>query len=83
MVQVSSLKTYDHRLVCVTIKLYKAKLRMLGYWKFNTSLCDENFQNQLGLILKWELMQAIIGNSLYTKFKDRIRSFAAIVEDSK
>ena len=62
--KIKLIENYDHRFVCVTIKLDKAKVRMSGYWKFNTSKMDEkDFQDQLEQMLKWELMGAIIKNS--------------------
>ena len=71
-------KNYDHRLVWVNIKLDSVNVRRSGYWKFNTSLLrDENFQNQLELILKRELTGAITGNRWWDKLKCKIRSFAA------
>ena len=71
-------ENYDHRFVWVNIKIDRVRIRMSGYWKLNASLLeDKNFQNQLELIFKRELTGAIIGNSWWAKFKDRIRSFAA------
>ena len=55
-----SFKDYDHKLVCVSIKLDKAQVRMSGNWEFNSSLCGKDFQGQLELILKWKLTEAII-----------------------
>ena len=51
---------------------------MSGYWKFNSSLLGEDdFRNQLKLMLKRELSGAIIGNRWWGNLKDSIRSFAA------
>ena len=70
-------KGSDHKILCVSIKLDKARRRMFGYWKFNSSLWDKkDFRKQLELILKRELSGVIIGNS-WGKPKDSIRSFAA------
>ena len=63
-----SFKTFKNY-VCVTINLDSAKVRMSGYWKFNSSLFLE-------IILKWELTGAIIGNSRLAKLTSKIRSFA-------
>ena len=55
-----------------------AKVRTSGYWKFNAIMLNEkDFQNQLELILKRELMDTIIGNSQWDKLTIIIRSFAA------
>ena len=51
---------------------------MSGYWKFNSSLlAEDDFQNQLELMIKQELTGAIIGNRWWGNLKDSIRSFAA------
>ena len=71
-------KDSDHKMLCVSIKLDKARCRISGHWKFNSSLLDwKDFQDQLELMLKRELLGAIIGNSWWGKLKDSIRSFAA------
>ena len=81
----ASFETYknsDHKILSASIRLDKAKCRMSGLRKFNSSLLDEkDFRDQLELMLKWELMAAIIANKWWGKLKDRIRSFA--VEYSK
>ena len=56
----------------MSIRLDKARSRMSGYWKFNSSLlADDDFRNQLELIIKRELTGAIFGNRF------SLRSFAA------
>ena len=51
---------------------------MSGYWKFNSSLlAEDDFQNQLELMIKWELTGAIFRNRWWGNLKDSIRSFAA------
>ena len=48
----------------VSIRLDKARCRMSGYWKFNSSLLAEaDFRNQLELMIKRELTGAIMGNN--------------------
>ena len=55
---------------------------MFGFWKFNSSLLDEkDFRDQLELMLKRELMGAIIDNNWWGKHKDRIRSLLRRVEE--
>ena len=62
----------------MSIKLDKAKVKMSAYWKFNSSLSDEkDFQDQLEIMVKRELTDAIIRNGLWAKLKDRIKSFPA------
>ena len=62
----------------MTIRLDKARCRMSGYWKFNSSLLAEaDFRNQLELMIKRELTGAIMGNRWWANLKDSIRSFAA------
>ena len=57
-------KDSDYKILCVSIRLDKARCRMSGYWKFNSSLLGEDdFRNQLQLMLKQELLGVIIGNS--------------------
>ena len=52
----------------VSIRLDKARSRMSGYWKFNSSLlAEDDFRNQLELMIKRELSGAIIGNSRWGK----------------
>ena len=71
-------KNSDHKFLCVSIRLDKARCRMSGYWKFNLSLLAEaDFRNQLELTIKRELTAAIIGNRCWANLKDSIRSFAA------
>ena len=71
-------KNSDHKFLCVSIRLDKARCRMSGYWKFNSSLLAEaDFRNQLELMIKWELTGAIMGNRWWANLKDSIRSFAA------
>ena len=71
-------KNSDHKFLCVSIKLDKARRRMSGYWKFNLSLLAEaDFRNQLELTIKRELTGAIMGNRWWANLKDSIRSFAA------
>ena len=71
-------KDSDHKFLCVSIKLDKARRRMSGYWKFNLSLLAEaDFRNQLELTIKRELTGAIMGNRWWANLKDSIRSFAA------
>ena len=61
----------------MSIRLEKARSRMSGYWKFNSSLlAKDDFRNQLELI-KRELTWAIIGNRWWGNLKDSIRSFTA------
>ena len=56
-------KDSDHKFLCVSIKLDKARCRMSGYWKFNSSLlAEDDFLNQLELMIKRELTGAIMGN---------------------
>ena len=65
-----------HKFLCVSIRLDKARSRMSGYWKFNSSLlAEDDFRNQLELI-KRELTGAIMGNRWWGNLKDSIRSFA-------
>ena len=62
----------------VSIRLDKARSRMSGYWKFNSSLlAEDDFRNQLELMIKRELTGALIGNRWWGNLKDSIRSFAA------
>ena len=62
----------------VSIRLEKARRRMSGYWKFNSSLlAEDDFQNQFELMIKQELTRAIIGNRWWGNLKDSIRSFSA------
>ena len=50
---------------------------MSSYWKFNSSLlAEDDFRNQLELMIKRELMGAIIENRWWGNLKDSIRSFA-------
>ena len=50
---------------------------MSGYWKFNSSLlAEDDFQNELELMIKRELTGAIIGNRWWGNLKDSFRSFA-------
>ena len=72
-------KNSDHKFLCVSIRLDKARCRMSGYWKFNLSLLAEaDFQNQLELPIKRELTGGgIMGNRWWANLKDSIRSFAA------
>ena len=71
-------KNSDHKFLCVSIRLDKARCRMSGYWKFNSSLLAEaDFRNQLELTIKRELTGAIMGNRWWANLKDSIRSFAA------
>ena len=45
-------KDSDHKILCVSIRLYKARCLMSGYWKFNSSLLGvTDFQDQLELML--------------------------------
>ena len=68
----------DHRLVRVRMILGKAKPRMTGYWKLNTSLFDEkDFQDQLSLMIMRELTGSVFGNKFWGGLKNKIRSFAA------
>ena len=61
----------------MSIRLDKARSRLSGYWKFNSSLLGEDdFQNQLEIMIKQELSGAIIGNRWWGNLKDSIRSFA-------
>ena len=70
-------KNSDHKFLCVSIRLDKARRRMSGYWKFNLSLLAEaDFRNQLELTIKRELTGAIMGNRWWANLKDSIRSFA-------
>ena len=56
-------KDSDHKFLCVSIRLDKARCRMSGYWKFNSSLLAEaDFRNQLELMIKRKLTGAIMGN---------------------
>ena len=56
-------KGSDHKVLCVSIRLDKARSLMPGYWKFNSSLlAEDDFRNQLELTIKRELTGAIIGN---------------------
>ena len=51
---------------------------MSGNWKFNSSLlAEDDFRNQLELMIKRELTGAIMGNRWWANLKDSIRSFAA------
>ena len=62
----------------VSIRLDKARSRLSGYRKFNSSFLGEaDFWNQLELMIKQELSGAIIGNRWWGNLKDSIRSFAA------
>ena len=62
----------------VSIRLDKARSRMSGYWKFNSSLlAEDDFRNQLELMIKRELTGAMMGNRWWGNLKDSIRSFAA------
>ena len=71
-------KDSDHKFLCVSIRLDKAKSAMSSYWKFNSSLLvEDDFRNQLKLMIKRELSGAIIGNKWWGNLKDSIRSFAA------
>ena len=71
-------KDSDHKFLCVSIRLDKARSRMSGYWKFNSSLlAEDDFRNQLELMIKRELTGAIMGNRWWANLKDSIRSFAA------
>ena len=39
-------KDSEHKFLCVSIKLNKARSRLSGYWKFNSSLlAEDDFQN--------------------------------------
>ena len=50
---------------------------MSGYWKFNSSLlAEDDFRNQLELMIKRELTGAIMGNRWWANLKDSIRSFS-------
>ena len=75
MVQVLiSIKIPTTIFLCVSIRLDKARTRMSGYWKFNSSvLAEDDFRNQFEL----ELTGAIMGNRWWGNLKDSIRSFAA------
>ena len=42
---------------------------MSGYWNFNASLLDENFQDQLELILNLKLASVIIVDGLSLMIK--------------
>ena len=56
-------KDSDHKFLCVSIRLDKSRCKMSGYWKFNSSpLAEDDSRNQLELMIKQELMGAIIGN---------------------
>ena len=56
-------KNSDQKILSVAISLDKAKHRMSGSWKFNSSPLDKkDFREQLELMLKRELMGAIICN---------------------
>ena len=71
-------KDSNHKMLHVSIWLDKARPRISGYWKINSSLPDgKDFQDQLKLMFKQELSEAMIGNSWWSKLKDSIRSFAA------
>ena len=49
-------KDSDHKFVCVSIRLDKARSRMSGYWKFNSSLlAEDDFRNQLNRW--WQLLE--------------------------
>ena len=51
---------------------------MSGYWKFNSSLlAEDDFRNQLELMIKRELTEPIIGNRWWGNLMDSIRSFSA------
>ena len=55
-------KDSDHKFLCVSIKLHKARCRMSGYWKFNSSLlAEDDFRNQLELMIKRELTGGYYG----------------------
>ena len=71
-------KDSDHEFLCVSIRLDKARCRMSGYWKFNSSLlAEDDFPDQLELMIKRELTGAIMENRWWANLKDSIRSFAA------
>ena len=71
-------KDSDHEFLYVSIRLDKARCRMSGYWKFNSSLLAEaDFRNQLELMIKRELTGAIMGSRWWANLKDSSRSFAA------
>ena len=70
-------KDSDHKFLYVPIRLDKARTRMSGYWKFSSSLlAEDDFRNQLELMIKRELTGAIMGNRWWGNLKDSIRSFA-------
>ena len=67
-----SFDPYDHKILCVSIRLDKARRMMSGYWKFNSFLLGEDdFRNQLELMLKRELSGAI-GSRWWGNLKDSI-----------
>ena len=71
-------KDSDHKFFCVSIRLDKTRSRMSGYLKFNSSLlAEDDFRNQLELMIKRELTGAMMGNRWWGNLKDSIRSFAA------
>ena len=71
-------KDSNHKFLCVSVRLDKARRRLSGYWKFNSSLLGEDdFRNQQELMLKREMSEVIIGNRWWGNLKDSIRSFAA------
>ena len=71
-------KNSGQKFSCVSIRLDKARRRMSGYWKFNSSLLAKaDFRNQLELTMKRELTGAIMGNRWWSNLKDSIRSFSA------
>ena len=53
-------KDSDHKFLCVSIRLDKARCRMSGYWLNSSLLAEADFRNQLELIIKRELMGAIM-----------------------
>ena len=71
-------KNSDHKFLCVSIRLDKARCRMSGHWKFNCFLlAEDDFRNQLELMIKQELTGPMMGNRWWTNLKHSIRSFAA------
>ena len=63
-------KNSDHKFLCMSMRLDKARCRMSGYWKFNSSLLAEaDFRNQLELTIKRELTGAIMGNRWWANLK--------------
>ena len=54
----------------MSIRLDKARCRMSGYWKFNSSLlAEDDFRNQLELMIKRELTGAIMGNRWWANLR--------------